>query len=314
MTLISHLRLALALYCLALLASCGSSSPWLTSIQVSPASEALSAVGATAQFTAIGSYTNNKQRDSSNDITSQVTWSSSVPTVATVNATGLTTAVSTGQTTITASMGGVLGTATLAVTVSGGGGGSANDLTALTIIPAPGAQIVQTPGETAQFIAIGTFSGSPATQDMTSKVTWSSSDVRLATINANGLATDVGSAGGGTSTTITAIALNNENATITGVSDLGVDNQGVNILPTLTVYKVGQGSGTVVSSPPGIDCGSGASCTAHFTLNTTVTLTATPDQGSVFLGWSANCTPKDQPTCSLTMTDNATVGAIFNQQ
>jgi hypothetical protein len=313
MTLTRHVYIALAICFMVLLIGCGSSAPWLTSLQVSPAAESLSAVGATAQFTAVGSYTNKKQRDSSSDVTTQATWSSSVPTVATVNSTGLVTAVSSGTTTITASIGGVLGTAALTVTITGGGGGgTANDLTSLTIIPAAGAQVVQTPGETAQFIAIGTFSGSPATKDMTNKVTWVSSDVRLATINSSGLATDVGSGGNSTSTTITAIALNNEGATITGVSDLTVRNEGVNTLPTLTVYKVGQGSGTVVSSPSGINCGSGADCSAHFTLNASVTLTATPDQVSKFAGWSANCIPTDQPTCSLNMTDNATVGVIFN--
>lgn len=313
MTLMRHIYIALAICFTLLLTSCGSSAPWLTAIQVSPATESLTAVGATAQFTAIGAFTNKKQRDSSNDVTTQSTWSSSVPTVATVSSTGLATAVSSGTTTITASIGGVLGTATLSVTVTGGGGGTANDLTAISIIPGPTSQLVQTPGETAQFIAIGTFSGNPATQDMTNKVTWSSSDVRLATINSNGLATDVGTNGTEPAkTTITAIALNNEGATITGVSDLTVHNIGNNILPSLTVYKVGQGSGAVVSSPAGINCGSGAGCTASFTLNSTVTLTATPDQNSNFAGWSANCIPTNQPTCSVVMTDNATVGVIFN--
>src|SRR5262249_34485264 len=45
-----------------------------------------------------------------------------------------------------------------------------------------------TPGETEQFTAIGTFSDH-TTEDLTSQVTWSSSDGTLATIAANGLAT-----------------------------------------------------------------------------------------------------------------------------
>lgn len=304
---------ALAVCSTIVLGSCGGGpSPYLASMQVNPGSANLTSLGTAAQFTAVGTYESKKRSPYTVDVTNQSTWSSSVPTVATVNSNGLATAVSAGTTTITASIGGTLGTAEVAVTASGGTG--SNDLTSIAIIPAAGAQTVQTPGETAQFIAVGTFSGSPATQDLTNKVTWSSSDVRLATINSAGLATDVGSVGQSAKTTITAIALNSENATITGTSDLTVNNTGVNNLPTLTVYKVGQGTGSIISSPAGIDCGSGAGCTAHFTLNATVTLTATPDQGSAFAGWSANCTPSNSATCTIPMTDNATVGVIFNQQ
>ncbi len=300
------------------LSSCGGASPYLTSIQVNPATATVTQ-GNTAQFTALGTYQPHKNSPYTQDITNTVTWSSSVATVATVNSSGVATGVSAGTTTITAAIGGILGTSDLTVTAgsgSGGGGGNVNDLISLAIIPAPGQQVLETTGETAQFIAIGTFSGSPATQDMTNKVTWNSSDVRLATINSSGLATDVGGAQSNPppKTIITAIVLNNENATITGVSDLTVANMGSNNLPTLTVYKVGQGTGTVTSSPAGINCGSGAGCSAHFILNATVTLTATPASGSVFAGWSANCVPANAPTCTLSMTDNATVGVIFNQQ
>jgi hypothetical protein len=46
-----------------------------------------------------------------------------------------------------------------------------------------------------------------------------------------------------------------------------------------------------------------------------VTLTATPDAGSEFGGWSANCisVPGDQTKCTIIMNNNDTVGAIFNQ-
>lgn len=301
----------LAMCSMILLSGCGGPTPYLASIQVTPGSASVGA-GTSAQFTAVGTYQSQKKSPYTVDVTNQVTWSSSIPTVATVNSNGLATGVGAGTTTVTAAIGGVLGTAEMTVTGSSGGGG--NDLMSIAIIPTAGSQTLETPGETAQFIAIGTFSGSPATQDLTNKVTWSSSDVRVATINASGLATDVGSVGQSSKTTIVAIGLNSENATITGTSDLTVNNIGQNILPTLTLYKVGQGTGTVTSSPGGINCGSGSGCTAHFTLNATVTLTATPDQGSVFGGWSANCSPSNSATCSLQMPDNATVGVIFNQQ
>jgi len=58
---------------------------------------------------------------------------------------------------------------------------------------------------------------------------------------------------------------------------------------TLTLAKDGTGIGTVTSSPEGIDCG--GVCQASFDSGTTVTLKATtPDNNSVFAGWSSECT------------------------
>src|SRR5205807_1566131 len=57
------------------------------------------------------------------------------------------------------------------------------------------------------------------------------------------------------------------------------------LLYTLTVYKTGIGQGTVTSNPSGINCGS--DCSEAYVSGTTVTLTASPELGSVFLnGWS----------------------------
>ena len=59
---------------------------------------------------------------------------------------------------------------------------------------------------------------------------------------------------------------------------------------TLTVSTAGTGSGTVTSSPVGIDCG--ADCTQDYDYNTVVTLTPAADPDSTFTGWSgdADCT------------------------
>ncbi len=56
----------------------------------------------------------------------------------------------------------------------------------------------------------------------------------------------------------------------------------------LTVGKEGNGSGTVTSDPPGVDCGT--SCSAEFAHGTAVTLTPTADASSTFTGWSGACT------------------------
>src|SRR6185503_18839739 len=56
--------------------------------------------------------------------------------------------------------------------------------------------------------------------------------------------------------------------------------------PPLKVLKMGLGSGTVTSSPAGINCG--VSCEAGFATTDTVTLTATADAGSSFTGWDVD--------------------------
>ncbi|HYC36335.1 MAG TPA: DUF4214 domain-containing protein [Usitatibacter sp.] len=54
----------------------------------------------------------------------------------------------------------------------------------------------------------------------------------------------------------------------------------------LTATKHGQGSGTVSSSPAGIDCG--ATCVASYANGTAVTMTAVAAAGSTFTGWIDN--------------------------
>jgi len=80
-------------------------------------------------------------------------------------------------------------------------------------------------------------------------------------------------------------------------------------LPALTVETGGTGGGAVTSSPAGITCGS--DCTEGYPSGTVVTLTATPDAGSVFAGWSGD------PDCSdgvVTMQSAKTCVATFNLQ
>ncbi|HEY2921132.1 MAG TPA: hypothetical protein VGK77_19285, partial [Candidatus Binatia bacterium] len=52
----------------------------------------------------------------------------------------------------------------------------------------------------------------------------------------------------------------------------------------LSITRKGTGSGTVTSSPSGINCGS--TCSASFTNGTLTSLTATPGAGSTFASWS----------------------------
>jgi Divergent InlB B-repeat domain len=78
----------------------------------------------------------------------------------------------------------------------------------------------------------------------------------------------------------------------------------------LKVEKSGSGSGTVTSSPAGIDCGS-HNCSAEYEQGTRITLTATAASGSTFAGWSAGgCSGTG--TCTVTLNSNTTVVAHFD--
>jgi len=76
----------------------------------------------------------------------------------------------------------------------------------------------------------------------------------------------------------------------------------------LTVNTIGSGVGIISSSPSGIDCGN--NCSAGFSSGSTVTLTANPDSGYVFGGWSGACSGSST-TCTVTMNTSKTVTAQF---
>ena len=157
-----------------------STAPTLTSIAVTSTNPTIRA-SATQQFTATATYSNN----STQDIISQVTWASSNTAVATINTVGLATAgTGAGTTTISATLGTVSGNTALTVQTA---------LTSIAVTPTN--PTIQT-SATQQFTATGTYSNN-STQDITSEVTWASSNTAVATMNGAGLAT----AGTGTGTT-----------------------------------------------------------------------------------------------------------------
>lgn len=78
---------------------------------------------------------------------------------------------------------------------------------------------------------------------------------------------------------------------------------------TLDVTRTGTGTGTVTSSPAGIDCG--ADCSEDYLSYTKVTLTAAPDPGSSFGGWSGACLGAAGMSCELEMTEDLGSSAGF---
>ena len=196
---------------------CGSSTD-VDSITISPTAISLG-TGSTAQLTAIGTVGHGSHPSSSQNITATVTWTSASATVATVSSAGVVTGVGAGTTLITASMqgfGGLITSNQASVTVTGSGGNTGGgNLASLAIIP--GSQAVASPGQTGQFLAIGTTS-SGATEDLTGQVLWSSSSASIATISSSGLAKGLSQG----TTTITAIATNPDKTVVTGTATFTV--------------------------------------------------------------------------------------------
>ncbi len=154
----------------------------LVSLGVTPPNPSI-AKGLKSQFTAVGTYTDN----STQNLTAQVQWSSSDPTVATVSNAlgydGLGVGLNPGSVTITATLAG------------------ASASTVLTVTPATLVSIGVTPanpsianGLTSQFMATGVYTDN-STQDLTTSVAWTSSDPTVASISnaaaSHGLATGV---------------------------------------------------------------------------------------------------------------------------
>jgi hypothetical protein len=183
-------RAIVVLSVVAAAAGCSSSSPaknpavaTLRSINVTPSNQSI-AKNATLQFVATGTFSDN----STKDLSAMATWSSSSTATATITPTGLATGVAMGNTTITATSGGVSGTTTLNVTdpnmmppPTGA------KLTSITVTTAT-ASIAT--GATAQFFATGHYDDG-TTKDLSGTATWASGTPATATITPAGLATGV---------------------------------------------------------------------------------------------------------------------------
>lgn len=167
----------------------------LTSIDIGPAFTLPKGVG--KRLTATGTFSDLSTRD----LTTSVTWSTSVPSIATVSndggSSGLVTSVAPGVATITAAdpATGIAGAA--AVTVSSA------QLVSIAITPnAPSVPL----GTTQQLTAVGTYSDT-TTQDITASVSWSSSELNVATVSTTGGARGLASTHQAGTATVTATDL-----------------------------------------------------------------------------------------------------------
>ena len=127
-------------------------------------------------------------------------------------------------------------------------------------------------------------------------VSWSSDNQAVATVTPGGRVTGVGAG----------------SATVTATSEGKSGSASVTVpSSTLLVSKDGAGSGTVSSTPEGMDCGT--VCSASFGAGAVVTLTASAADGSLFVGWSGACSGAG-PTCQVTMMGVRSVTASFEVQ
>lgn len=289
------------------------------SITLSPATATVK-TGATQQFTATVTGAAN----------SAVTWSvnniaGGNATMGTISATGLYTAPASVPTpnivTVMASTDGASATATVTIsspsgsrrlkwTVSGSVTSAVGSLSfgGTVTLPASGGS--------------GSFTSSPATFTIT--VSGSNFSITGSGFGAGSGASCTGSASGGGSITSSATGFSAQGS-LSGTlqcefADGSTQNYTISGSFTVTASPLvavqqfnlmtgtsGTGSGKISSSPGGTSCGSGC---LSFAAGTVVTLTATPNSGSTFAGWSGACSGAG--TCTVTMNSNQTVTAVFN--
>lgn len=202
MMLINLTKIKCLLFLSLLVMACDNSNPAapvaLTGITISPAAvpDGLP-IDVTQMFTATGTYSNNAKQD----VTKTVTWNSSAPGMATIDASGVATGAAVGATNITASL-----------------SGKTSNTVPLNVINPTLLSLVVTPatvpnklvaGRTQSFKAEGVFDNNKS-YDVTQWVDWASSNIGVATIAPTGVATAV--AGGDTnisaSTTTSAVSSN----------------------------------------------------------------------------------------------------------
>ncbi|HZD49097.1 MAG TPA: Ig-like domain-containing protein, partial [Silvibacterium sp.] len=303
----------------------GGTTEQFTAVSITPGSLALSASGQTSQLIALGTSGSTGLMENVTDST-QIQWSSSISSIASVSASGLVTGLSAGNSTITAVLtnadGSVVSnTATVAVSLTA----APEPLLSLTIIPS--SITVGNLQDTGNFLAIGTFSSPPYVRDLTDSVTWFSSAPDVFPVNSNnsavepvGAAAGVVTAYGNGSAVIIAEATGSDGTIQTATATFACPlvlptpttagscypgSQAPALKATITIYNEGlnttnweitapsaTGTPDVIHCGPGWALGGGTGgsvCAAAYPIGTTVTLTA-PSAGAAFGGWSSTCT------------------------
>ena len=210
-------------------------SPALVSLAVVPATSTV-ALGLSQQYQAIGTYTDG----STQNLTSSVNWFTVPRTSASVNSSGLVTAIGQGNVDVTAAYGTFSGISALMV-------GPPN-LTSISVSPGTASIPV---GSVQQFTALGTYSDG-SMQDITSSAMWTSSNGTTSSISTSGLATTL--AGG--STTISA-----STGSVTGTAMLSVQTGTIALNTSRYQHSATLLNNGSVLIAGGVNCPSAGSCT-----------------------------------------------------
>ncbi len=161
------------------------------------------------------------------------------------------------------------------------------------------------------FTATGSYIHPPVTKDITSTVTWKSDTPQVAQVTSAGAVSP--NTHCGTANVFATfydspnqVTSNSALITVDGPLSEGCPQGGA--LSNLAV-TIGGGTGTVSSTPAGINCGT--TCAAQFTTGTTVTLSGTPISPSSSVTW-ANCDTSSGTTCTVFLQADRIVTATFN--
>ncbi len=224
---------------------CGSTAltvtpPVLVSIALSPQNP-VSPFGFPVQFSVVGTYSDGTTAV----LSANVSWASSAPSIATVNASGLATPVSAGTSSIQAMTGSLNASTTITV--------SPASLTSITVQPAIGGMIA---GNNQQFTASATYSD--GTINNSPAVTWTSFNTHIATVGSNGLVTavavgsttiqaSIGSAAGSATLKVVSSATL---PTITASASPSANVNGWNNANVTVSFVCQAGSANIVTCPP----------------------------------------------------------------
>lgn len=335
----SHSRIYLVALALFLpLTGCSTSVQSLT-VFPSAGVEVLSAAGKTAQFRASETTaTRGTQGTDTRDVTHSAKWISGDTSVATIDASGLATAVGVGTTKISAEDGGISGLSDVTVTAvtaaTGGTGSNGGNIVSLTIIPS--GIVFGSLTESGQFLAIGTFSSSPTVRDLTNSVTWLTSAPNVFPVtNYSGTVTGSGTQNGGVvsaygasagtvGATITAEATDSNGSIATATAGVGCPylpanptgnpptagscNQNIpQLLSTLTVYNEGLNPNTPQAGGNWLLTAPSATCNLAVAGTCTPVITCGPAAGA---GKSV-CTATYPLNTTVTLTAPAQIGVKF---
>jgi uncharacterized protein YjdB len=297
----------------------GGNSEQITALTIYPGSQSATQSQQT-QFFVLGTQGSTGLQI---DVSDQVVWNSSIPTVASIGTAGngtpgLATGLSAGTTAITTTYKNqdgseVVAAASFAVSI----GTTPQDLLSINVVPA--GVTVSNKGMTAQYLAFGTYSTNPTVRDITNDVTWISLLPEVASINTGGSGTIGGEQAGlatsqgytGDSVIYAELASSNGSVVLSNpqtftckdpVAQVCIQTVPTPQFATITVFIAGNQtapSGEYVTAPSDtgtpnlIHCGTqylgsgGSVCTGTYEVGSKVTLTENLAAGSSYFGgWS----------------------------